>query len=70
MIMLDILEWIGPLTYSETGSIGLYMLEDTKDHIGSCQRCQMAKGKQQLAPLQPYHASAPMELVHIELLNY
>ena len=46
-----------------------YMLEDTKEHVGSCQRCQMAKGRQQLAPLQPYHASAPMELVHVDYLT-
>ena len=46
-----------------------YMLEDTKDHIGLCHRWQMAKGKQQLAPLQPYHASAPMELVYMDYLT-
>ena len=46
-----------------------YMLEDTKEHVGSCKRCQMAKGRQQLAPLQPYHASAPMELVHMDYLT-
>ena len=46
-----------------------YMLEDTKDYVGSCKRCQMAKGRQQLAPLQPYHASAPMELVHMDYLT-
>ena len=46
-----------------------YMLEDTKDYVGSCRRCQMAKGRQQLAPLQPYHASAPMELVHMDYLT-
>ena len=46
-----------------------HMLEDTKDYVGSCQRCQMAKGKQQQAPLQPYHADAPMELVHMDYLT-
>ena len=46
-----------------------HMLEDAKEHVGSCQRCQMAKGKQQLAPLQPYHADAPMELVHMDYLT-
>ena len=45
------------------------MLEDTKEHVGSCKRCQIAKGRQQLAPLQPYHAIAPMELVHIDYLT-
>ena len=29
----------------------------------------MAKGRQQLAPLQPYHADAPMELVHMDYLT-
>ena len=46
-----------------------YMLEDTKEHVGSCKRCQMAKGRQQLAPLQPYHVSAPMKLVHMDYLT-
>ena len=29
----------------------------------------MAKGRQQLAPLQPYHAAAPMELVYMDYLT-
>ena len=29
----------------------------------------MVKGRQQLAPLQPYHASAPMKLVHMDYLT-
>ena len=45
------------------------MLEDTKEHVGSCHRCQMAKGRQQMASLQPYHASAPLELVHMDYLT-
>ena len=46
-----------------------YMLEDTKEHVGSCKRCQMAKGRQQLAPLQPYHASTLMELVYMDYMT-
>ena len=46
-----------------------HMLEQAKEYVGSCQRCQMAKGKQQLAPLQPYHADSPMELVHMDYLT-
>ena len=46
-----------------------HMMEEAKDYVSSCRRCQMAKGKQQLAPLQPYHADAPMELVHMDYLT-
>ena len=46
-----------------------YMLEQAKEYVGSCRRCQMAKGRQQLAPLQPYHADSPMELVHMDYLT-
>ena len=46
-----------------------HMMEDAKQYVSSCRRCQVAKGKQQLAPLQPYHADAPMELVHIDYLT-
>ena len=46
-----------------------HMLDDAKDHVGGCKRCQMAKGRQQMAPLQPYHADAPMELVHMDYLT-
>ena len=45
------------------------MMEEAKEYVSSCRRCQMAKGKQQLAPLQPYHADAPMELVHMVYLT-
>ena len=37
----------------------LHMMEETKEYVSCCRRCQMAKGRQQLAPLQPYHADAP-----------
>ena len=47
----------------------LHMMEEAKDYVSSCKRCQMAKGKQQLAPLQPYHADPPMELVHMDYLT-
>ena len=46
-----------------------HMMDQTKEYVGSCQRYQIAKGKQQLAPLQPYHADTPMELVHMEYLT-
>ena len=46
-----------------------HMLEQAKEYVGSCQQCQMAKGKQQLIPLQPYHADSPMELVHMDYLT-
>ena len=46
-----------------------HLMDDAKDYVSSCRRCQMAKGKQQLAPLQPYHADAPMELVHMDYLT-
>ena len=46
-----------------------HMLDQAKEYVGSCQRCLVAKGKQQLAPLQPYHADARMELVHMDYLT-
>ena len=46
-----------------------HMMEEAKEYVSSCKRCQMAKGKQQLAPLQPYYAGAPMELVHMDYLT-
>ena len=46
-----------------------HMMDEAKEYVTSCRRCQMAKGKQQLAPLQPYHADAPMELVHMDYLT-
>ena len=46
-----------------------HLMEEAKDYVSSCRRCQMAKGRQQLAPLQPYHADAPMELVHMDYLT-
>ena len=46
-----------------------HMLDQAKKYLGSCQRCQKAKGKQQMAPLQTYHVDAPMELVHMDYLT-
>ena len=46
-----------------------HMMEEAKEYVSTYRRCQMAKGKQQLAPLQPYHADAPMELVHMDYLT-
>ena len=46
-----------------------HLMDDAKDYVNSCRRCQMAKGRQQLAPLQPYHADAPMELIHMDYLT-
>ena len=46
-----------------------FMMDDASTYVGSCQRCQKAKGRQQRAPLQPYHADAPMELVHMDYLT-
>ena len=46
-----------------------HMMEEAKEYVSTYRRCQMAKGKQQLAPLQPYHADAPMELVHMNYLT-
>ena len=46
-----------------------HLMEEAQEYVSSCRRCQMAKGKQQLAPLQPYHADAPMELVHMDYLT-
>ena len=46
-----------------------HMMEEAKEYVSSCRRCQMARGKQQLAPLQPYHADTPMELVHMDYLT-
>ena len=46
-----------------------HLMEEAQEYVSSCRRCQMAKGKQQLAPLQPYHADAPMELVHMDYLS-
>ena len=43
-----------------------HMMEEAKENVNTCRRCQMAKGRQQLAPLQPYHAQVPMELVHMD----
>ena len=44
-------------------------LDDAKNHVSTCRRCQLAKSKQQRAPMQPYHADAPMELVHMDYLT-
>ena len=47
-----------------------HMIEKAQDYVSSCRRCQiMAKDKQQLAPLQPYHADTPMEFVHMDYLT-
>ena len=46
-----------------------HMMEESKEYVNTCRICQMAKGRQQLAPLQPYHAAAPMELVHMDYLT-
>ena len=46
-----------------------HLFEDVKQHVGTCRRCQIAKSKQQRAPMQPYHANAPMELVHMDYLS-
>ena len=46
-----------------------HIIESAPNYVRSCRRCQMAKGKQQQAALQPYHASAPMELVHMDYLT-
>ena len=46
-----------------------HLFDDVKEHVGTCRRCQIAKSKQQRAPMQPYHANAPMELVHINYLT-
>ena len=46
-----------------------HMMEEAKEYVNTCRRCQMAKGRQQLAPVQLYHAAAPMELVHMDYLT-
>ena len=46
-----------------------HLLDDAKNHVSTCRRCQLAKSKQQRAPMQPYHADAPMELVHMDYLT-
>ena len=46
-----------------------HMMEEAQEYVNTCRKCQVAKGKQQLAPLQPYYADAPMELVHMDYLT-
>ena len=46
-----------------------HMMEEAREYVSTCRRCQVAKGKQQLAPLQPSHADAPMKLVHMDYLT-
>ena len=59
MMMLDILGWIEHSDLLRDRFYWLHMMDEAKDYVNSCRRCQMAKGRQQLAPLQPYHADAP-----------
>ena len=46
-----------------------HLLDDAKNHVSTRRRCQLAKSKQQRAPMQPYHADAPVELVHMDYLT-
>ena len=45
------------------------MKEDVENHIASCERCQRYKKAPDVAPLQPYTAQYPMELVHLDFLK-
>ena len=47
-----------------------HMMEEAKEYVSTCRKCQIAKGKQQLASLQPDHADVPMELVHMNYLTF
>ena len=66
MIMLDTLDLTELLTYSETDS---HMLDDAKDHVGVVRDVRWPRGDNKWPPLQPYHADAPMELVHMDYLT-
>ena len=46
-----------------------HMMGEAKEYVSTCRICQVAKGKQHLAPPQLYHADVPMELVHMDYLT-
>ena len=39
-----------------------YMMEEAQEYVNTCRRCQVAKGKQQLAPLHPIMLMHPWNL--------
>ena len=44
-------------------------MDDAIEDVATYRRCQFAKSKKQKAPLQPYNADTPMELVHMDYLT-
>jgi len=46
-----------------------HMAADMALHIGTCDRCQRFKGKQETAPMVSQKATHPLELVHIDYLT-
>ena len=43
-----------------------FMQQQVKNHVAACDRCQRFEGKNKVAPLVPIHATAPLDLVHLD----
>ena len=45
------------------------LYRDTTDYVANCPRCLRRKAKPNKAPLQPFFASQPMEIIHLDHLT-
>ena len=45
------------------------LYKDTTEYVANCPRCLRRKAKQHKAPLQPFFASQPMEIIHLDHLS-
>ena len=45
------------------------LYKDTAEYVANCPRCLRRKAKQHKAPLQPFFASQPMEIIHLDHLT-
>ena len=45
------------------------LYKDTTDYVANCPRCLRRKAKPNKAPLQPFFASQPMEIIHLDHLT-
>ena len=68
MMRLVIWAWSACLTSCVTGSSGLRMAAQVKEHIGKCHPCLAFKARQPKAPLKNIVATHPLELVHLDYL--